>query len=190
MNALTRTLSLGTLAALLAAHLPGCASSNPDARNRPAAFQADSPPDDFSLAVTVFARPGATRRATYTPERTPARYILEPGGVLHAGVGPANDDVYPGQVRILSKDEILSLWRDLQATGLLRLDHPALVGRVGPFTDPSLADPDAIITMPPTYSLFYTIDGVQRTLSLDSADADAAKPLLTRLAALAWVGPR
>ncbi|MGE3109740.1 MAG: hypothetical protein AB7G11_12055 [Phycisphaerales bacterium] len=170
--------------ALLGA-LAACASS-PDTQGPPA-FRADDPPADFTLAVTVYSGPGARRRAEYPADRLPARYIIEPDGTLHAWASPAaSDQSYPGQVRRLSLEQVRRLWRQLQASGLLRDDHPASVGHVGPFLDPSLLDFEDVITAPPRYSVFFAASGVRRVLALDGADADAAVPIVQTLAQQAW----
>lgn len=170
------------LATLFSASLACCASNSHDA-----ALRAEEPPADFTLAVTTFARPGASRRATLPPERTPARYLLDPSGVLRSTRHLAvNDDIFPPQTRTLTDAQVTQVWTVLQASGFLETNHAASVGRVGPFADPTIDDSDAIITSPPVYSVQFIADGVSRTLSLEGTDSDAALSLVRLLADLSW----
>ncbi len=191
----------GSLAAVSLVTTPtGCAStSSGSGAPRPSAYQVDSVPDDFTLAVTVYAPMGMSPRAVQrlpAAER-PARYILDPSGVLRSDVAfdsfgvPArlSDDSFPGQTRLLSEREVAALWNDLQTAGLLRRDHPASVGRIGPLADPSQFDAEAIVTAPPTHSVFFAAGGINRTLALSGTDAQASKQIVERLASLSWMAP-
>lgn len=170
--------------------IPGCAHNRAAAPpSIPPVFSSETPPDDFTLAVTVYARPGASRRTALPPERRPARYVLEPDWVLHAQVSPAaNEQMYPGRTRQLDRAQVIELWRELRESGLTNVNHAAVVGRV---PEPVESEPGAAAdgaTLPPVYAVSYTAGGIRRTLALQGGDESAAAPLVRRLAASAWIG--
>lgn len=97
-------------------------SSTPTVRPEPEpVVLPDAAPDDFALSVTVLgpATEPAEFDATPRPQR-PARYIVEPDGILRAAIGPgATPRVYPGQTRQLDAGQVQRLWRLAVGTGLL-----------------------------------------------------------------------
>jgi len=179
------------LISLLAAGLllTGCGGSTHDDSDVSAAATSDTPPRDFTLAFTVFAKPGASRRAVLPPERRPARYILEPDWILRAAVGPgASDETYPRQTRRLSAEEVASVWRELRDSGLLLPNHPSTVGRVVIANPDAWSDDESEVPLaPPAYSIYYGVDGTKRTIALQPGDEGAGVALVKKLAELAWV---
>lgn len=174
---------------LVSVGLPACTHSNTAAPpSVPAVFVSDVPPDDFAISVTVYARPGASRRAALPPEKRPARYILEPDWILRtqsgAGVG---EQTYPSRTRQLTRTQVIGLWRELRQSGLTNINHSAIVGRVPDVPDALLADTSDGSYIPPVYAVSYAAGGIRRTMALQGGDEAAAVPLVRALAAAAWI---
>ena len=113
-----RSIAVATCLWLL---LAGCSSAPVVRREPEPAVLPDQAPDDFALAITILgpATDPAEIDATARPLR-PARYIVEPDGVLRAAIGPgATPRVYPGQTRQLDAGQMQRLWRLTAGTGLL-----------------------------------------------------------------------
>src|SRR5262249_34981811 len=147
---------------LAAALVAGCASA-PDAKGR-SALTADQTPADFALSVTVSGPPpvAATPRSA-----RPARYIVQPDGVLRAVVGPVTDMTFPPLTRLLTHDQTQRLWWDLRDSGL-------------PGRAPAPEDSDGAATrrpLPPgappplVYVVSWSIAGHRRTVWIDAARA-------------------
>ncbi len=101
--------------------LCGCSSAPPQKEEPEPVVLPERAPEDFTLAVTVMG-PAATPEEIDAEPRAerPARYIVEPDGVLRAAVGPgATPRVYPGQTRQLTADQVERVWRLVVNTGLL-----------------------------------------------------------------------
>jgi len=72
-------------------------------------------PSDFTLGVVVF---GGENGAAKVPERS-ARYIIEPGGRLHASFGDGSQAMtYPPITRRLDESQIDLVWAMIRAMGL------------------------------------------------------------------------
>jgi hypothetical protein len=119
---MTRTSILcSLLACILVLAAPGCYS--PDADRR--AYVATPP--DLSLSITVIAPDRALDQppAGYVLEQIPerdrsSRIIVEPDGSLRIATGPgATVDLYPSRIRLLSRNQMLDLWRTCRNLGLI-----------------------------------------------------------------------
>lgn len=172
-----RLLAVAVLACLLA----GC-GGGPAVIAEP--VLPDDPPDDFALAVTVFA-PEVTPEAISALPRSvrPARYVIEPDGVLRAAVGPgADSDVFPARTRRLSDRQRAQLWRLVRDQGLLARDHPARIS-----TDRTY------LPVPDRRAVLIEMAAADQRRFLElHADDRAADPsivlaLTDRLAELAWM---
>jgi len=147
------------------------------------AAASDLPPTNFTLAITVQSpavRGGQPRSAQ------PARYILEPDGLLRAAATrAATEEFYPAQTRRLSDDDQRRVWLALRDGPLFRADHPAIVP-LPPSSDSS--SPPAKTT----YTITYIAGDVRQILLLSdgrpgSDDLGAAAKLTDQLADLAWI---
>lgn len=173
-----------TLALCLCLALAGC-SSTPVVKPEPEpAALPERAPDDFALSVTVMgpATEPAEIDATPRPER-PARYIVEPDGVLRAAIGPgATPRVYPGQTRQLTTGQVQRLWRLASNTGLLDGDTLAKVDNTETFF-PSRERTTAMV--------YIRQGGVGQSfavrLPVGDAESPAVEQLIDQLASLAWV---
>jgi hypothetical protein len=155
-------------AAILAGSPSGCSTAHPQPGLSPA-LAADTPPPDFTLAVTVHAQPG-TDTATLPRSRRPAQYVMEADWVLRVALGTgAGEEKFPARTRQLSAGQAQRLWQDLRDSGLLE-ESP------GPTTRPNAF-----------YTIHYVADGMRRTLHLDSGSISSVQRLVDDLGALAWV---
>ena len=161
---------------LLGAFLLGaCASPAPD----PLTFR--EAPADFTLSITV--------QGPQEPDeprfRRPARYILEPDGILRVGVGESvSEEYYPPQTRQLSRDEMDRVWRLLRDSSIFEPDNPDRVRPGLPFGTIQLRPTaDLTILYAEEYSYYRVVlDG--RTV-----ESEAAERVIDHLAALAWLEP-
>jgi hypothetical protein len=162
----------------------GCASPAPSEQAAaPAAF-AVAPPTDFTLAFTVFNQTSRRQVASIPRGTRPMRFVLEADWVLRAFSGPnLTDQSFPRETRQLTHADVQHIWTDLGAAGLLDPAHPAIVGTPPAIT--SLPEPSA--TVPAAWIVTFTADGARRMLILSPDDHPAARPLLDRLADLAWM---
>jgi len=164
----------------------------------------EEPPDDFALAVTVYSP--VRGRLEETPRVVrPARYIVEPDGVLRTSVGPgAREDTFPPITRRLSEDQIRTLWIAVRDSGLLDGNSTARV-RSGADAEPvALAVTDPSRTVEPdgpgaSTAVIYIAHSGERawySVRLDGPGV-ASDPLATlsgreiveRLADLSWMRP-
>ncbi len=168
--------SIRSLALLVPlAALPACSSS-------PVAHT-ESPPPDFTLAITVLAREGpgaaADPRAIARPYR-PGRYILEPDGQLRAAIGAgARPASFPPAMRRLTAAERREVWDLAGRAGYLQITEERSI---------DAASPPALVSRPTAMVYivgFETTRGTQ--VVLDAPDAEASRVLVDRLAELAWV---
>jgi hypothetical protein len=164
--------------------LPGC-SSTPAVRPEPEpAVLADRAPADFALGITVLspASDPAQIDATPRPQR-PARYIVEPDGVLRAAIGPgATPRVYPGRTRRLDTEQVQRLWRLASNTGLLDGDTLTRIDNTETFF-PSRERTTALV------HIRQGGEGRHFAVRLPVGDAEspAVLQLIDQLAELAWV---
>lgn len=167
----------------------GCESGDKAASNRAgvagetaavASVQVDVP-SDFSLGVTVFGGTGTAARvqAQAVAARRPARYVLEPGRVLRAASGPdLNARTVPPIVRSLSPEQVADVYAIARSAGLLVPRHGATVPTPANYSPPAGRTGGTTL-------ISYTSGGRQASLALPAGDA-AVRPLVERLAALAW----
>ena len=108
---------LAAVAATVAALLTtGCAA--------PGRIDAQTPPDDFVLGVTVYAQPSESPIAGRVDPSLPrglqpGRYVIEADGVLRAATGPAADpSVFPPRTRQLSAAQMDEVWRLTRDAGV------------------------------------------------------------------------
>lgn len=158
---------IGVLAALV-----GC-----EAVPMPTGPAPEDPPEDFSLAVTVFDPIHAGEHPS--PPLTPARYILDPDGALRAAVGAgASPTTFPPIVRRLSEGQRQRVWWLTLATGAHepgpgeRIDSPETYR-------PASDDPEALITV----AWLGGRASVVRTLG----EGEPGRALTAELARLSWV---
>ncbi|MCA9277786.1 MAG: hypothetical protein H6815_03265 [Phycisphaeraceae bacterium] len=180
----TRMKALGSLC-VIAIVLTGC-SSGPAFRPDPkptAVELAETAPEDFAIAVTVYSV--MTDRANWSTlprPRRPARYVLEPDGVLRAAVGPSADrQEFPPVMRELSPSDVEDIWRLVQTGGLFKADLPGIIG-----------SPRELIVRRsrPTAMVELAGAGERRLIATPLATQDTPAPelerVIDRLAMLAW----
>jgi hypothetical protein len=109
---------LGTLMALVLV-LPscwgwGCAARRPlPPPELPLTFRQVRPPEDLTIAVTVAGLDSPD------PVFAPSRFIIEPGGLLRAAVGPGvSERVFPPRTRRLSDAQINEVYTLIVREGL------------------------------------------------------------------------
>lgn len=166
------------------AALPGC-SSRPAIRPEPEpVVLPDRAPDDFTLSVTVLGPANQADEVDDTPRpQRPARYLVEPDGVLRAAVGPgATPRVYPRQTRQLDAAQVERLWRLVANTGLLDGASLTRIDNTETFF-PNRSRPTALV---------YVRQGGEDShfaVRLPVGDAESGEVLrmIDELAALAWV---
>lgn len=150
--------------------LLGCAAA-------PATDRAE-PPRDFALAVTVYAPADRTATATRPAATRPARYLLEPDGLLRVALGPgAGDATYPDATRTLTSTQVAALWNDVRGGPWLSPDAPGRIGSTQTFVPP----PGQTV-----YLITVTGDGQRRSFTADPRDRGASA-IVNRLAALSWL---
>jgi len=163
---------------------PGC-SSTPAARPEPEpVVLPDLAPADFALGITVLSPAADPVRIDATPRpQRPARYIIEPDGVLRAAIGPgATPRVYPGRTRQLDTAQMQRLWRLASNTGLLDGDTLTRIDNTETFF-PSRERTTALIHI--------RHEGQSRhfavRLPVGDAESPAVLQLIDQVAQLAWV---
>lgn len=171
--------------AVLAAGLLGACSSSPVVKPRPEPPPLpEHAPEDFTLAITVMG-PAATPEevnAAPRPER-PARYIIEPDGILRAAIGPgATPRVFPGETRQLDNAQLERLWRLTTNTGLLDTDTLTRVDNTETFF-PSRDRATAILYIKQAgHTASYAV-----RLPIGDAESPAVTQLIDEVAAMAWI---
>lgn len=185
-------LSMACAGAALLAGCQGPFSFEKDDEPRSVAVDQSSPPADFAVAVTIYspltdpAEINASARIL-----RPARYIVEPDGVLRASVGSGSrESTFPPIARRLSEEQIEALWRAIRDSGLLSPDSPRRIGSGEGYVPPSLDAERA------TTAVLYCAQNGDRgwwavTIAGDGVDVDALSTLATRqlverLARLSW----
>ncbi len=163
-----------------AALLVGCSSGS----KKPDPIALTEPPDDFALGVTVY-RPGLPESQVDALPRSlrPARYVVEPGGILRASVGTGSDqETYPPITRQLSPAEVDQLWRAVQGTGLLEEGSTAEIG--GPHEYEPLRGRSTAMLY-----IAYVKQSNYYAVPLDAGDeyGIASRELVERLARLSWI---
>ncbi len=137
----------------------------------------ESPPPDFTLAVTVFVPDGANWGA-YSQPFTPARYILEPGGSLRVGVGAGvSERMYPPVTREVARAGVDDVWADAARCGV------AGSGTRRKAAPQPVAQPTA------HFSIRWDGHWDEGVIVLtdQSVKAEAARTLISRLGSLAWM---
>lgn len=177
------TLATAALAALLLS-LPGCSSTPRPLPEPEPVVLPDSTPEDFALSITVVGPSSAETDIDSLPRaERPARYLVEPDGVLRAAIGPgATPRVYPRQTRQLDQAQVQRLWRLVGETGLL---EPTTLTRIDntEIFFPQRSRPTALvyIRQQGTGSHFAV------RLPVGDAESPAVGQLIDELAGLAWV---
>jgi hypothetical protein len=165
------------VAALAMACAGACAPARPDP-----ALILDAPPD-FSIAVTVL--PGDAPSDSIPRALRPARYLVEPDGVLRVSTQPASRAwSYPPATRQLTGREMDRLWRLVGPAGLLDPATPARLTRA------EGADAPGPVAVAIIFAQFAGRREAYRTV-LARADAQQvlAERLVDHLADLAWIPP-
>ncbi len=178
---ISRRLGRTLAAACVLLLLPAC-GSGPAAITEPTL--PSDPPDDFALAVTIFAPEVDAEAISALPRSVrPARYVVEPDGVLRAAIGPGADpDVFPAQTRRLTDRQRAQLWRLVRDQGLLATNHP---GRI--------ATDRTYLSSPDRRAVLVEIAGADQRRYLElhaddrASDPAVAVALTDRLAELAWL---
>ena len=169
--------------------LGGCAGAGGARFER--AIASPEPPTDFSLAATVL-RPvplalAAGVRVAGAPTGTadrPARYIVEADSVLRAAIGHgAQDATYPSRTRQLTRAQRVQLWRELVATPLVDVEHPARAGRA-----PSIEEASEASGGKTTWVIEFSAAGRRQVLVIhEGGEGEAeARRLVESMARLAW----
>ena len=178
-----RTLAPAALAALMLC-LPGCSSTPRPLPEPEPVVLPDTTPEDFALSITVVGPSSAETDIDSLPRaERPARYLVEPDGVLRAAIGPgATPRVYPRQTRQLDQAQVQRLWRLVGETGLL---EPTTLTRIDntEIFFPQRSRPTALvyIRQQGTGSHFAV------RLPVGDAESPAVGQLIDELAGLAWV---
>ncbi len=177
----TRLIPLALLACLT---LAAC-SSTPTVRPEPEPIVLpESAPDDFALSVTILGPETEPAEIDAAPRtQRPARYIIEPDGILRAAIGPgATPRVYPGQTRQLSPAQVQRVWRLTANTGLLDGDSLTRIDNTEIFF-PGRERTTALV--------YVRQGGVGSHFAVRLPVGDAESPgvaqLVDQLAELAWV---
>jgi hypothetical protein len=164
---------------VLASLSVGC-SSSPAPVRRAEAPAPQARPNDFTLAMSVYA-PAGTQESKLPRSLKPGRYVLEPDGALRGGSG-AKAPAYPPIARQLTPEQMDQIWRLVRDSELLDPDNPARVD------DPSAisVSPDRVMA-----TVYLAAAGTRRSLRVlmdrGSPTAMAAEQLADRLAEMAWV---
>ncbi len=164
--------------------LPGCSSTpRPIPEPEPIVLP-DVAPEDFALSITVISPASADDPIDDLPRaERPARYVVEPDGVLRAAIGPgATPRVYPRQTRQLDAARVQRLWRLVGETGLL---EPGTLTRIDntEIFFPQRSRPTALVYIRQQGA------GSHFAVRLPVGDAESAGvgQLIDELAELAWV---
>ncbi|MEM9065432.1 MAG: hypothetical protein AAGB51_08085 [Planctomycetota bacterium] len=190
---------------LLATALVGCSKPQillPEDPPPDPMLALDEPPADFALAVTVYSP--AMRNLDEVPRvLRPARYVLEPDGILRTSVGPgAREDTFPPITRRLTQEQVRLLWLAVRDAPLLGVGSPIRV-ESGAAAEPlALAVTDPASTTEPdgpgasTAVVYFARLGEREWFSirLDGPGVEAtplatlaARELVERLAELSWM---
>src|SRR5690606_9245979 len=117
-------------------------------------------PGDFAVAITVYSPVTDAAGVDTLPVRLrPARYVLEPDGVLRAQVRPQlTEDTYPPRIRTLSGEQVDRVWRLVGAGPFTNPDEPTRIG--GPVeVEPAPDRTDAVIYIADDHSRrFYRVN--------------------------------
>ncbi len=164
--------------------LPGCSSPpRPIAVPEPIVLP-DEAPEDFALSITVISPASAEAPIDDLPRpQRPARYVVEPDGVLRAAIGPgATPRVYPRQTRRLDAGQVQRLWRLVGETGLLEPTTLTRIDNTETFF-PQRSRPTALVYIRQQGA------GSHFAVRLPVGDAESAAvgQLIDELAELAWV---
>lgn len=168
MHPTQRTTAL--LLALVLLALPACAT-------RPYALPADRP-DDFTMLLTVYPVPGGDAGDAPAPWLRPARYAVEPDGLLRAesGMGVIKTG-FPPIARRLEPGEIDALY--------------ALAATAGAYSGDAEIVPGPSVYTPPTDRQVVVIEtgsnGRFAAVALDATTDSPLAPLIRELAHLAWL---
>jgi hypothetical protein len=172
---------LTRLVTILMAAMLGACSSAPRMPPPPEP-PPDERPDDFVLAATVLTPPEA-RLSRLPRSLRPARYIVEPGGMLRASVGPgASTTTYPGETRQLTPREFDALWREVRSSNLLSPGNPARVN-----------DPEAIARSSDRATALIYIGYADHRVTLriildrSTPESVTGERLIDDLAELSWI---
>lgn len=180
-NTVLRDIRITHLPVLLGLLLTaGCFRNSGDMTRAPVRAETPLPenaPPDFTLAVTVFVPDGANWGA-YSQPFTPARYILEPNGSLRVGIGAGvSEQMYPPVTREVARSSVHDVWADTTRCGV------AGSGTRRKAAPQSVAQPTAHISI----RWDDRWDEGVIVLTDQNAKADAARTLISRLGALAWM---
>ena len=142
-------------------------------------------PADFSIAITVY--PGPELRSGPVPDPgseggSPGeRYVLEPDGALHSGVGAAvADHPLPPVLRRLDPAEHDRVYHVARQAGLFEVVRAFRVS--GPETDTPLPGKPRVLVE-------LASSGVRRTAAFDPRDVEGLDELLQSLRDLSWYDP-
>jgi len=164
--------------------LPGCSSTPRPLPEPEPVVLPDTTPEDFALSITVVGPSSAETDIDSLPRaERPARYLVEPDGVLRAAIGPgATPRVYPRQTRQLDQAQVQRLWRLVGETGLL---EPTTLTRIDntEIFFPQRSRPTALVYIRQQGT------GSHFAVRLPVGDAESAMvaQLVDQLADLAWV---
>lgn len=178
-----RSLIPAALAALLLC-LPGCSSTPRPLPEPEPVVLPDTAPEDFALSITVVGPSSAETDIDDRPRaERPARYLVEPDGLLRAAIGPgATPRVYPRQTRQLTEAQIQRLWRLVGETGLLEPTTLTSIDNTEIFF-PQRSRPTALVYIRQQGT------GSHFAVRLPVGDAESAMvaQLVDQLADMAWV---
>lgn len=178
-----RSLMPAALAALLLS-LPGCSSTPRPLPEPEPVVLPDTTPEDFALSITVVGPSSAETDIDDRPRaERPARYLVEPDGVLRAAIGPgATPRVYPRQTRQLTEAQVQRLWRLVGETGLLEPNTLTRIDNTEIFF-PQRSRPTALVYIRQQGT------GSHFAVRLPVGDAESAMvaQLVDQLADMAWV---
>lgn len=144
----------------------------------------DAAPEDFALSVTVIAPASNDDPVDEMPRpQRPARYIIEPDGVLRAAIGPgATPRVFPRRTRLLDAAQVRRLWRLVGETGLYEATTLTGIDNTETFF-PQRSRPTALV--------YIRQQGVGShfavRLPVGDTESAAVGQLIDELAELAWV---
>jgi len=175
-------IALGGVAVLVIGALVGCGAGVGAVPDQSAGPQ--TVPSDLAIGVTVFSPETDPARIQFLERwARPARYIVEPDGVLRAATGPGvTTRVFPPRLRELNPAQMSRLWRLAREVGLTRDGHPDAIVSADTF-EPSYRETEAVISVIARGELRVA------AIALDSTtpEASAARALVDRLAELSWI---
>jgi hypothetical protein len=161
-----------SLALLIVLNLAACVGA-------PDPLEYERAPADFTLDITV----QGPAEPTLPRAQRPARYIVEPDGVLRVGVGEGvSEDYYPPQTRQLTHNNVDRLWRLIRDSSILAPDNP---DRIRPGRPLGMAQPrpaaQIIVTFGGTTNYFRVL------LDGETPGSESGLRLIDHLAGLAWI---